>query len=176
MKKNTMKTNYFADCDTVEKTKKLYKELALKNHPDLGGKTAVMQEINAQYEAKLKGLDGQTSTDKEGNSHTYKYNSENESKLIEIIDKLLSLQMLNVDIFLVGTWIWIDGETKPYKEALKALKCRWHSTRKLWYFTQNQNNRSYRKSSLGIDDIASAYGATKIRDKAKKSKSKMLNK
>lgn len=170
-----MQINYFVDCSTVEETKKLYKELALKNHPDLGGSTTVMQEINAQYEVKLKCLDGQTSTDKQGKTHTYKYNAETEYVSMEIIDKLLSLKMPNVEIFLVGTWIWIEGDTKPFKEQLKALKCRWHSTRKLWYFTSS-SNKKYRKSSAGIDDIASAYGATKIRDKDKatKSKSKVL--
>jgi len=169
-----MQTNYFNDCSTVEETKKLYKELALKNHPDLGGSTTIMQEINAQYEAKLKRLDGHTSTDKQGTTHTYKYDPETENKLMEIIDKLLSLKMINVDIFLVGTWIWIDGETKAYKEELKALKCRWHSTRKLWYFAISSNRR-YRKSGEGINDIAEAYGATKIKNTAKKkSKSKVL--
>jgi len=165
-----MKTNYFIDCNTVEETKKLYKELALKNHPDLGGSTAIMQEINAQYEAILKRLDGQTSTDKQGRTHTYKYDREAEYVAMEIIDRLLSLRMQNVNIFLIGTWVWIEGETKPYKEQLKALKCRWHSTRKLWYYTDTTKNKSRRRSSKGFDDIADTYGFTKIKDKDKKSK------
>lgn len=170
-----MQTNYFTNCNTVEDTKKLYKELAMKHHPDLGGSTVTMQEINAQYDTKLKQLDGQTSTDSSGNTHKYKYSAETEYVSMEIIDKLLSLKMVNVEIFLVGTWIWIEGETKPYKEELKALKCRWHSTRKLWYFTSSNKNKHYRKSGNGIDDIAKAYGATKIKDKDKtKSKSKKV--
>lgn len=164
-----MKNNYFANCTTVEETKKLYKELALKNHPDLGGDTATMQEINRQYDEHLKRLDGQTTTDKDGQTHTYKYNQETETALIEIIDKLLSLQMVNVDIYLIGVWLWIDGETKPYKEALKELKCKWHNTRKCWYFAGSPS-RYRRNSGKGIDDIAEAYGATKIRNKAKTSK------
>lgn len=167
-----MQTNYFIDCSTVEETKKLYKELPLKNHPDLGGSTAIMQEINAQYEAKLKRLDGQTSTNEKGMTHTYKYDAETEAKLIEIIDQLLALQMPSVEIFLVGTWIWVHGKTKPFKEQLKALKCRWHSTRKLWYFAINSSRR-YRKSGEGIDDIVQAYGASKI-NKTTKKKLKVL--
>jgi hypothetical protein len=165
--------NYFKKCSTVAEVKKLYKELAMINHPDLGGDTAIMQEINKQYEEILKRLDGETTIDSEGKSHTYKYNQETEEKLMIIIDQLLSLKMVNVDIFLVGSWIWIDGETKPYKEELKSLNCRWHSIRKCWYFAGSPS--LYRKnSSKGIDDIAQAYGATKISNKAKTQKVKAI--
>ncbi|BAQ63945.1 J domain-containing protein [Geminocystis sp. NIES-3709] len=156
---------YFDKCETVAQAKKLYKELALKHHPDLGGNTATMQEINRQYEEILRRLDGEITTDSEGKTHTYKYDYETESKLMKLIDQLLTLQMSNVDIYLVGLWVWIDGETKPYKEELKTLNCKWHNTRKCWYFASTPSR--YRKSSnKGIEDIAETYGATKIRNKA----------
>lgn len=159
--------NYFNDCNTVADAKKLYKELAMKHHPDLGGDTATMQEINRQYEQMLKHLDGETTTDSEGNPHTYRYNHETESKLMVVIDELLSLQMSNVDLYLVGLWLWIDGETKPYKDSLKELNCKYHGKRQCWYFATTPSR--YRKSSgKGIDDIAETYGATKIKTKTRK--------
>lgn len=160
--------NYFKDCQTVADVKKLYKELAMKHHPDLGGDTATMQIINRQYEEALKAMDGQTTTDSDGNPHTYTYSHETESTLMEIIDRLLALQMVSVDIYLVGLWVWIDGDTKPYKESLKELGCRFHGVRKCWYFATTTSR--YRKNSgKGIDDIAETYGSTKIRNKAKSS-------
>lgn len=153
--------NYFKDCNTVSDIKKRYKELAFLHHPDHGGNTATMQKVNHEYEIALKNCDGQTSVDNEGKEHTYKYNSETEKLLIELIDKLLSLKMIDVDIYLVGLWIWIDGETKPYKDSLKELKCKWHSTRKLWYFATTPSY-ARKNTSKGIDDIAQTYGAKKI--------------
>ncbi|WP_330203616.1 hypothetical protein [Cyanobacterium sp. Dongsha4] len=165
--------NYFKECSTVAEAKKLYKELAMKYHPDLGGDTATMQDINRQYEEILRQLDGETTTDSEGKTHTYKYNHETETALMDIIDRLLSLQMNNVDIYLVGLWVWIDGDTKPHKEALKELNCKWHATRKCWYFATTPSR--YRKSSnKGIDDLAETYGATKIRNKAKHNKKAII--
>ncbi|HNQ68990.1 MAG TPA: hypothetical protein PKN32_11470, partial [Bacteroidales bacterium] len=45
-----MKTKYFKDCQSLDEVKRRYKELALIHHPDRGGNTATMQEINNEYE------------------------------------------------------------------------------------------------------------------------------
>ena len=40
---------YFKNCQSFEEAKAMYKKLARENHPDLGGDTATMQEINAEW-------------------------------------------------------------------------------------------------------------------------------
>lgn len=47
-------TNIFAACKTLDELKKAYKAAALKNHPDLGGDTATMQQINAEFDPDKK--------------------------------------------------------------------------------------------------------------------------
>lgn len=50
--------NYFSGISNQAQLKKEYRRLAIENHPDKGGDTRVMQEINAQFEKlyeKLKG-------------------------------------------------------------------------------------------------------------------------
>ena len=42
--------NYFQDIQSLADLKKQYRSLALANHPDRGGSTAVMQQINLQFE------------------------------------------------------------------------------------------------------------------------------
>lgn len=41
---------YFNKVNTLEEAKKLYRELAMKNHPDKGGDIEVMQTINDEFE------------------------------------------------------------------------------------------------------------------------------
>ena len=44
---------YFANCKTLEDLKKEYRRLAMIHHPDVGGDTATMQAINAEFEASF---------------------------------------------------------------------------------------------------------------------------
>jgi hypothetical protein len=117
----TNQVNYFQGLTTVEEIKAQYRKLAFKFHPDHGGDLERMKELNLQYEKALKNCNGQTSKDSEGVDHTYRYNEAVENELVEILFQLLSLKMENVDLLLIGTWVWIIGATKPYKDQLKAL-------------------------------------------------------
>ena len=167
--------NYFQDCTTVEEIKALYKKLAMENHPDLGGDTATMQEINNQYQQALKKCQGQKSTDENGKEHTYKYNESVEVDLMRVISELLALKM-DADVYLIGTWVWILGDTKPHKEQLKELKCRWHAQRAAWYY-RDESNRGYGSSKGGLSDIADKYGCKKFsKDDDVKTKSKKRKK
>lgn len=47
---------YFSGVNSLEALKAAYKRLALENHPDRGGDTATMQEINAEYDAAFARL------------------------------------------------------------------------------------------------------------------------
>ena len=49
-----MKPNFFINCTSIEDVKQLYKKLALLHHPDKGGDTLTMQQINAEYQQILK--------------------------------------------------------------------------------------------------------------------------
>lgn len=43
--------NYFSDCKTPDEAKDRYRFLAKENHPDKGGSSDTMKEINRQYDA-----------------------------------------------------------------------------------------------------------------------------
>jgi len=148
----------FAHCHTVEDIKKEYRRLAMLHHPDRGGSTAKMQEINAAYHAALQRANGQRATDPDGHEHTYTYNREREQTVMDKIAEILQIRGA-FDVLLIGTWVWIIGDTKPIKEQLKALGCVWHSKRLCWYW-RPADSRHYGKSSPhGFDALAARYGA-----------------
>ncbi len=145
-------TNYFKECKTVAEIKKLYRKLALINHPDKGGNVEVMQTINAQYTLALKTFDG-TTQDK----YTYKYNEATEQAIINKIDEIIKSN-IDVEISLIGNWIWITGETKQYRAELKKMGCKWHAKRLCWYWNDN-TKRKYRYSSkTSLEELAEKYG------------------
>jgi hypothetical protein len=165
-----MTTMMYFDGLTVAEIKSAYRRLARENHPDLGGDTEVMQEINRQYEAALKACNGQVSRDAEGTEHTYKWDEETERRLMEMIDKLIAIKMENVNIDLIGIWIWITGDTKPHRKILKAMGCIWHSTRGCWYYKPYEGK--HWGSDASLEDLAKTYGITDVNNLKKKKKTK----
>ena len=64
--------NYFAGCMDIKQARKEYIKLAQKHHPDKGGDTKVMQEINDQFDNFKKGKSrmGFSSYRYRGSDHT----------------------------------------------------------------------------------------------------------
>ena len=95
---------------TLEELKKQYKKLAVQHHPDLGGSTADMQEINAEYDVLFEKLKN-VRTNAEGKTYTTKEETtETPDEYKEIIEKLIHLN--GIDIEICGSWLWITGDTR----------------------------------------------------------------
>lgn len=157
---------YFKNVETLEELRKQYKELLKTHHPDNGGNVADMQEINAEYDRLFKQLKNrheskQASTDgAKADFNNYKYDFEADEKLREVLQKIISFANINIEI--VGCWLWVDGATYEYKDTLKALGFKWAREKKKWYFhTEAFRKRSKRK--LSMDDIRSYYGSTEVK-------------
>lgn len=142
---------YFTDCSNVAEIKAIYRKLAKENHPDLGGDADTMKAINSQYHEALKGNNG-----KESEGRKYTYNKETEQEIMDVLDRLMSLKGLEIE--LIGIWLWISGNTKGNKEALKEAGCRWHSKRKVWFY-KPQGYKKSRYSKGSLDELAAKYGS-----------------
>lgn len=145
-----MTTAYFTGLHTVEAIKAAYRTLAMQHHPDKGGDEETMKEINRQYHEALKACNGKQTEGKE-----YRYMQEVEQ---ELMDKLLELLRLRgLHIALIGYWIWVSGDTKTNREALKAAGLQWHSGRQHWYYKPKHWRKS-RRSQGNLAELARKYG------------------
>ena len=150
-----MLRNEFIKCTTLEELKKVYKKLALANHPDRGGNVETMKEVNALYDeyfAKLKDIH----KNKDGETYT-KENKETPDIFKDIIDQLI--RMNGVEIEIIGCFIWIGGNTKPYKDEIKKMGFKWHSNKKLWYKAP-ADYRKKSKKKYEMEEIREMYGTT----------------
>ena len=121
-------TQYFENVKTLDELKKQYRRLAIKYHPDMGGSTEIMQQINAEHDRLFE----QLKTQHNASADEYHQTTETPEEFRAIIELLMKLDGLEIE--LAGAWLWIGGNTRAHKEALKAAGCRWSSNKKLWYW------------------------------------------
>ena len=145
--------NYFTDCSSLDEAKQLYKKLVFELHPDTSGRDtkAEFQELQNQFEAF------QPSTEK-FKGEFEKWDAEEYS---HIIQQLMTIP--NITIEVCGSWIWLEGDTKPVKEQIKAIdtgdsmKRGFSPKKKKWYFSP-AGYRKRGKGEMSFDEIKDKYG------------------
>ena len=145
---------YFTNCRTLDELKKEYRRLAMIHHPDHGGDTATMQAINGEYHERFEVLKKQHNTTADEKHQT----TEAPEEFINIINALVKIPGLIVE--LCGCWLWISGDTKPNKEALKAAGCRWSSSKKLWNWHFAEDGDKWHRGSKSMSQIRCKYGSS----------------
>lgn len=158
---------WFENVDCVEVLKAQYRKLAGKHHPDVGGNTLDMQEINREYEILFeKYKDIHAGVDKEtGNRTVYesqKKTAEVASDFIWIVNELFKLDGL--DIEMCGRWIWIGGNTMKHREQLKKLGCAWSPKKKLWswHYPEDSAIRYKGRKEWSMNKIRSYFGSEMV--------------
>ena len=141
-----MKEIYFYNLFTPDEVKNMYNTLAKEHHASL----TMMAIINAEYHIKLQSRNGQRN-----GKHTYYYNAHNEQAAIMHLQTCLESgifgHMNGVEINIVGTWIWVYGDTYPQRAPLAGLGFARDYKRRMWYWKpSNEHQRSQRPMS-GFD-------------------------
>lgn len=94
-----------------------------------------------------------------------KYDFSEDAKLREVLQQIISFSNINIEI--VGCWIWVDGATYEYKDSLKTLGFKWAREKKKWYYhTEVFKKRSNKK--LSMEDIRNYYGSTEVQTESRK--------
>jgi curved DNA-binding protein CbpA len=143
---------WFNECKSLDEVKATYKKLAKQFHPDLGGDTVTMQEINKEYAfASAKAIKGANLSEEETEHEIL--SSEAYRKAIEAI-----IHLDGITIELVGWWIWVTGSTRPVKDTLKEAGFFFASKKLAWYFrtAEYKVNKGGKKS---LDEIRAKYGS-----------------
>lgn len=134
----------------INEAKKVYKTLAKKLHPDVGGSDEEFKILNSVYNDYIE----------------HKIHYSNETKIDIELEKIISqiLHFENIEIELIGSWIWVSGKTKEIKSILKDLGFKWASKKKMWYYGE-MKGRSHKEKTL--DEIKSKYGSQTFKYKEK---------
>lgn len=153
-RKCTMFTEIFTGL-TVSEVRTLYKKLAHQYHPDKGGKTKDMQKLNEAYLQALKKLE------KENLDPEQDFDWKHEEKLMEKIQKVVNLE--NVKIEILGTWLWVTGNTYPHKKHLRENGFFFSKHKKAWYYRNEDQKGTWRFTGKPLDEIRNKYGSHEIK-------------
>jgi curved DNA-binding protein CbpA len=150
--------NFFKDCKNLQEVKKLYRDLALKLHPDKGGNTHDMQELNAAYEAVLNNPFFKFRKDSDEAS-TEEANRKEFIRYRDVINQIINLEGLIIEI--IGDWVWLSGLTYPYRKQLREIGFLFAPNKVMWFYRPAEYKSSNRKP-LDIETIRNKYGTNTI--------------
>ena len=142
----------FKGIEGINEAKKIYKTLAKKLHPDMiGGSEDAFKILNAVYTDLIE----------------HKIYFSNDFKIDLELEKIISLilHFENITIELIGSWVWVSGDTKEIKDKLKELGFKWASKKRMWYFGEMKSKNPTPKS---MEEIKSKYGSETLKTNDKK--------
>lgn len=139
----------------LDSLKKQYLKLAKKYHPDAGGTTIQFQELQNEYERLFKQLLNGSGLSKEAKDNEVEIDKE----IRVIIDSLVNLDNLNVE--LIGKWLWISGDTYPVKNVLKSAGLQFIKKAGVPYWVY-KGSESAGRGKMTMDEIKNKYGSSKI--------------
>ena len=134
----------------LNEAKKVFKKLARLLHPDAGGSEEEFKILKNVYNDIVE--------------HKIYFSSDAkfDIELEKIISQILHFEDIIIEV--VGSWIWLSGETKIIKDTLKDIGFKWASKKKMWYYGE-MKGRSHKEKSL--DEIKGKYGCTTLKGKGK---------
>ncbi len=152
---------FFQECTTLDEVKATYKKLAMQHHPDMGGDTATMQEVNKEYAfASARVLKGANLSEEE-TEHQIRFSEEYRKTIEQII------HLPEITIELVGFWIWVTGNTYPVRKELKTAGLFFASKKQAWYY-RSEDYKVTKGGKKTLDEIRDKYGSEVIHSDKRK--------
>ena len=143
---------------TISDLKVNYKKWCLQLHPDMGGNTEDMQELNIEYEKQFNLLKNWNMKQDINDREKFDWNEVPEM-FIKIMEELIKIDGLEIEI--VGSWIWLSGDTFNHKDKIKELGFSWSKSRKKWYKSPSKKHK--RGSGKNWEEITNTYGCSSFK-------------
>ena len=139
--------------------KKAYHARCREFHPDVNpGGDHLMKLVNAAYERLLECRF--PITFKEGQE----VKSDFGEKLSDALSKIIHFPDLVIEI--CGSWVWISGDTKKYKDHLKEAGFRYAANKKSWYCSPEGGPKK-RGQNWSMGRIRETFGSKRVKTEEK---------
>lgn len=146
---------------TLDEGAKMYRELASKHHPDHGGNTSDMQEINNEWDELKPTLPRFCTKQAQQGRQQYQQQQDansaakaaQDAEAAKMAAELAKCPGLQFDV--VGSWIWADTDYR-YTAELDRLGFRWSKNRSKYYW-HPEGDSSRRNRRASYEEIYQKY-------------------
>lgn len=146
---------------TLDEGAKMYRELASKHHPDHGGNTSDMQEINNEWDELKPTLPRFCTKQAQQGRQQYQQQQDansaakaaQDAEAAKMAAELAKCPGLQFDV--VGSWIWADTDYR-YTADLERLGFRWSRNRSKYYW-HPEGDSSRRNRRASYEEIYQKY-------------------
>lgn len=136
---------------TLDMCKDAYRKACKKYHPGINpAGTEMMKALNLAWEC-LQKLDWNRQVNNVENVDI-NYGDE----LNKFINTIITLEGIMIEV--CGAWVWLSGNTKPYKDIIKAAGASWASKKSMWYFRPKEWKKS-NHSEWEMEKIRAKFGS-----------------
>lgn len=143
-----------------EDIKAAYRRLSARYHPDRNpAGLEMMKLINGAYQSLSDYVKG--CVREEAKQEEYKGEEYSEA----VNAALNAIIGLGLTIEICGSWVWVSGETKPYKEVLKENGFKWAPVKKMWHLNMS-GRKSFSRGKYTMDEIRGHYGSVNVKAKS----------
>lgn len=141
---------------TFEVIKGAYRKACMQYHPDRNpAGLEMMKIVNAAYNALTDYVAGSV---KEDVDPSINLGEELNAALNAIIGFGLTIEIC-------GSWLWVSGDTRPYKEELKAAGFKWAPKKMMWHF-RPADYKSFSRGKYTMDEIRARHGSVSVKPQA----------
>ena len=153
--------NYFAQCNTLDDAKNLFRKLCFDLHPD-HNKSATAHKDFIEMMKQFKAFKPSAKYARESDENF------NADKFYNIVKQFENLQ--DVLVSFVGIFIWLEdephaeGATKRQKEDIKKIKLegynppRWARKRAKWYYSP-EGYKQFKRCNKTFDELKRTWGS-----------------
>ncbi len=142
---------------TLDAIKTAYRTFTKKYHPDINPDGLEMMKLgNIAYDMLMKNLEYLEREFCTLNDQAHEY--ENIAVEIQkIFSKIRHFENIKAEV--CGTWLWVSGNTKAYKEQFKEYGFQWASKKKKWSWHPDTYTKRNRAGEWDMAKIRTAWGS-----------------
>lgn len=129
-----------------------------KEVTDNGGDAEEFKRMQQEYQ---KAFDRLKNVHKTQNGETYeKQTTETAAEFMDIIEKIIHFDGVKVEI--IGSWIWLTGNTMAYKEEIKEAGFWWSKSKKSWYYNGETEKKHKIRGHYNMNQLREKWGSVEV--------------